>query len=489
MAAELIGRKVLYAERPETLDAASVGNILDSVLGLHRENAEEIDALHRFYRGEQEVKRNRDTIRKGKDFDIVENRAYEIVRFHIGYRHANPSQYINVSKDQDKSKYIELLNTYARTDKHKSKNIEAAEWRLVSGTSYKLCWFNRWYDEDSSPFVTTVLDPRETFVVYAKDDKLPLFAGKTVAVLVAPENEDYEYHTTVYTDSKVFSWIVDDSDFDDFGGTAPDSETINGIGVIPITEQYDNHNRIGIIEVVKDLFDAINSLATNRLENINDIVRALLILLNTELEKDEDGNYIIPRTGDVLMIGNGESNSDAKFISVVLNQAQAQIAKDDYLRALYRIAGVPTPGNNGQSQSGGTTGQAEFVRNDWGLSDSRAKTDLDIYEDCELSNAKVQLEICRSTQGVDIGNLTLHDIGVKTSRGKFDNIQMKAQVFQMLLRTFKVAPEDAAIVADLFDDAAAVIARGEKYYSEEIPEVPETPSEETPETEIIPETV
>lgn len=454
----VIGRNILKASRPDVLDAISVGKILKLVMPLHKENSDKIEKLHSFYRGDQDILERTKEARPEITHNIVENRAYEIVQFKKGYEFSNPVQYVNIGLPEMNA-HVEMLNKFARADGRQSKDLSTAKRIYISGNGYKLCLQNPYFDSDSAPYITTVLDPSETFIVYSSDNGIPIIAGKFVSQ-IGDDGKSKIYRTFVYTDTATFEWVSDDKDFEEYDEVEPENVGTNGIGIIPIIEYVNDDDRIGHIEVVYDLLNALNTLASNRVEDVEQFVQSLLVLINTELKQDPNNpeKYIVPRTGDVLMIGNGTVGADAKFLSAQLSQSDTQILADCILRTIYRIVGIPTPGNQGQAQSGGSTGQAEFVRNDWGLSDSRSMTTLAHYEESERQLLRVILNICRATQAVDIGDITLHDIKVQTTRNKFDNIQMKSQTLQVLLRS-GVPFEDAALVADLFPDISAVKAR------------------------------
>ena len=465
----VIGRKVLYATRPETLDWQSVGAILKSVIASHRENAGQIRELQKFRLGDQPVERSEATPGLAS-YDIVENRAYEAVAFKVGYELSNPVQFVSASTDKKKtkkSKYIDMLNKFAKSDGQRGKDIAVADSFFTTGVGYKKCLAKVDFDGDSAPYITTVLEPDETFVVYDKATGVELIAGQSVMKKVPSTDNEYQYRTGVFTDTEYFEWSSDDEWFEDFDTQPPEItdvngapiDSVNGIGLIPITEYMNESIRVGCFEPAMDLLTAMNALASNRMEGVENIVRSILVIINAAIEKDENGNPKFPPVvGGTIMIGNNVANVDAKFISAVLDQLQAQTLKDDWLRAFYRIVGMPTPGNQGQAQSGGSTGQAEFVRNDWGLADTRANPTLILFQESEMKQLRIRLAICRKIKGVDIGDLTLHDVDVKTTRNKFANILTNSQALLTLLRT-GISLEDALWAADIFPDNLAVALR------------------------------
>lgn len=454
----LFGRKVLYASPPAELNAQTIGAILNDVLPLHFINKREIDYLHWFVRGRQPVIDRTKEIRPEIKNIVVENRAFEIVEFKKGYEFSHPVQYTNAG--QNDTAPIDKLNTFARLDGKEAKDLNLSEWFYKSGNAYRICLPRQEVTVDDAPYFTDVLDPRETFIVYSREiGHERLFAGSFVKQKDL-ETGTEKYKCGVYTATRYFEWTVD-SESANFTETAPE-EKDNGLG-IPIVEYVLNENRMGYVELCYWLFNAINTTGSNRIDALEQFVQAYLVFINCTLDKDKSGNYIIPKAGDAIMVGNQAGNADVKFIVAQLDQDQAQITKDDLLRSVYEICGVPDRQN--RAQGGGDTGQAVVLRNGWGAAESRAMSTEKLFKKSEYEYLKLVLKICRTTQDVDIGNMTLHDVDIKFQRNKSDNMQTKSQTLKTLLDS-KVNPEDAYETSELFSDPAAVWLKSKAYQEE-----------------------
>ena len=479
---ETFGRTVLVADRPREYTAASVGRILDAVMETHLQNAAELEYLWDFYRGDQDILERVKEVRPEITHNTVENRAWEIVNFKLGYEFSHPVLYTNAKSGDEvtgpdvayENPYISVLNKFARVDKKERKDVKLAEWMYVGGTSYRMCMPIRHMTEDTAPYFTASMDPRTTFVVYANEPDGPvLFAGSTVERTErGPDGKDVVYVITgVYTETAFFEWkiAVDDMKAAAYEDAPTSRQDVNGLGMIPIIEYPLNEARLGYVELVRDLLNAINNLTSNCIEDIEQTVQSFLILINADLPKDDDGNPKIPKKNSVLSIGNGTSNSDAKFISNRLGHDQTHFTKADLLQALYEIAGVPD--RQSRNQGGGDTGQAVVLRNGWGASEARAKTTEKVFKASEFELLKIILRICRDTTSVDIGDLTLHDIDVKFTRNRNDNMLVKAQTMQMLLHS-GANPEDVYEVVELWSDAPATWQRSKSWQEQNADRVP-----------------
>ena len=508
-----IGRNVLYAKRPEELNSKEVAKIIKKVMPLHIENVERITSCHDFYLAEQPITtRQKQAGSREILHNIVENRAYEVVQYKLGYEGCDNMQYVNVGT-ADKASRIDLLNTFSRLDDEQSKNLQLAEWYYSVGNAYELCYRKNIFDEDSAPYYTKVIDTREGFIVYSSIDGSVIIGG--LAVEDVNDDGDTIYKLGVWSDQYYFEWTTKESDYSDIdeldtepfstilegesaiavanAANAMGATRINGIGKVPLTEYINNHKRIGYVEVAYDIYNALNTLASNRIEGIEQIVQSVLVLIGVDLPplldaegkplKGKDGQPIRklpPATGGVLALKGATENAriSAQFLSATLDQSHAQTLKEDLLRALYRIVGMPTPGNQGQAQSGGTTGQAEMMRNDWGLSDSRAKSTITLFKSAKLRSMAIRLAILRTTNGVDIGDLTLRDIDVQVTRNKFDNLLTKTQGLLNLLRA-GVPELEALIAVDIYGDnnAVAMAMEEARRYASAESEPPSPPQE------------
>lgn len=485
---QLLGRNVLKAYRngdnghPLPLDRYTIGAILNKVLPLHQENANRIDSLHKFFRGNQNIKGRQKKVRSDITYNMVINYAYRVVEFYTGYTLSNNIQFLLKEGRDSKKEYINLFNDYYALDDGHNKNIGLAEWCLISGNGYKRTLANNDFDMDSSPYITQVIHPGSAFVVYAIEDGLPLLGGTIAKINTKNEfGKDITLrHIGVYTNTQYYEWVLeyDNFEFPDITKITPIYDNkINGLGVIPITEYVNNHNRIGLVEALIDLFNAVNLLGSNALENIEQIIQSYLIFLNVDLpeEVDSGGNKIKVQpkpVGDVISVKGVEGMpADVKLLSLVLDQSGVKTYMDILLDAMVDIGGVPMISSRAQAVSGGTTGMAEQTRGGWAHADAKAIKFLKLFASSELINAKVILNISRGSPNADFGNpldggLTLRDIDVKPTRNRLGNIQAIAQAWVAFDRTEKFDPVDIGKMLDL-DDVEGMMKRGKEYWATE----------------------
>ena len=61
----------------------------------------------------------------------------------------------------------------------------------------------------------------------------------------------------------------------------------NGVGMVLIVEYPNNSRRLSTIELVISIFDAINSIQSNRLDGIQQFVQAFMKFINCQIDETE----------------------------------------------------------------------------------------------------------------------------------------------------------------------------------------------------------
>ena len=501
---DLQGRKVLTAVMPKKLTAETVGEILNKVIPIHKKNSKDIAYLDEYKRGNQPILYREKEVRPDIKNIVVENRAFEFVAFKLGYEFSHPLQYTNIGAN--KSAPVGILNTYAHLDSKATKDIELAEWMYTCGTSYRVCLINKHATVDDAPYLTDVLDPRYTFVVYSTEiGKKPILAGRYVSKTIIKDGKEEEVIVyAIYTQSYIYTWEMAEGE-GNFIEKKPASEENRHL-MIPIIEYPLNKSRLGYVELCIHLFNAINNIGSNRIDGIEQFIQSLLVFINCELPNaldkegkqllDPAGNPIktVPKSGGAIDVKSNSPGlpADVKYLVSQLNQNDAQITKEDLLNAAYEIAGVPSRADR---RSGGDTGQAVILRDGWGAAEARAKSTEKLFRKSEYEYLRIVLHLCRNIQSAaaEIGGLTLRDVGITFQRTRSDNMLVKAQTFNMLLDA-GVDYELACEISELFHDPASAAEKSKKWQNENVEwlnrryrmvrKIPgnETPADETEET-------
>ena len=437
------GRRIIKSSVSEITDQ-NVTEVLWKALGVHELNRSEIDYLYKYYKGDQPIRHRVKDVRPEICNKIVENRANEIVSFKVGYLCGEPIQYVSRNGDDTIVKQVNLLNEYMFAEDKAAQDQELIEWQMICGTAFRLILPDEPGEEDEAPFEMYTLDPRDTFVVYSNEiGNKPLMAVKYAI------DDDKITHYSIYTENRYY--LVD-------GDILIESKP-HALDMIPIIEYPANNARLGSFEIVLPLLDAMNNVASNRMDGVEQLVQAFIKFINCDITKEEYEEFL--QLGAIKVKSVDGQAADVGVVTTELNQTQSQTLKDDYYNAMLTICGMPNR-NGGSSTS--DTGSAVLLRDGWSDAEARAKDSENVFKRAEKKMLKLVLRICR-----DLGESTLRlkDIDMKFTRRNYEAIQSKSQVLISMLQEPKIHPQLAFQHSGMFSDAESAYTMSMKYYEEQ----------------------
>ena len=459
------GRRVIKMSVKEITED-NLQEVLRKSLDIHNLNSGDIDYLYKYYKGDQPIRYRVKEVRPEICNRIVENRANEIVSFKVGYLCGEPIQYVSRSGDEDIVKQVNILNEYMFAEDKASQDQEIVEWQMICGTAFRLVLPDGSDDLDEAPFEIYTLDPRNTFVVYSSEiGNTPLMGVKYYV------DDDNVKHYSVYTKDNYFT----------IDGDLLTSVQPHALGDIPIIEYPANNARLGSFEIVLPLLDAMNNVASNRMDGVEQLVQAFIKFINCDISKEEYQEFL--ELGAIKVKSVDGQAADVGVVTTELNQTQSQTLKDDYYNAMLTICGMP---NRNGSKSTSDTGAAVVLRDGWSDAEARAKDSENVFKRAEKKMLKLVLRICE-----DLRDSTLHlrDIDMKFTRRNYEAIQSKSQVLISMLQEPKIHPQLAFQHSGMFSDAESAYSMSMKYYEEQMIKEKEIMSEKTKITDDITEDV
>ena len=445
---EMYGRRVITTDATEITDSNIISE-LDKAFGTHNLNRGEIEYLWNYFRGKQPILQREKKVRPEICNRIVENRANEIVSFKVGYLCGEPIQYVGRNGDESVSRGIAELNEMMFSENKATQDKEIVEWQMIGGLAYRLVLPDSRSDEDDSPFELFTLDPRDTFVVYSTEvGNKPMFAVK---YRVDSENNRI---CSIY--SANWYWKI-------VGDKIVESKA-HALEMIPIFEYPANNARLGAFEIVLPMLDAINNVASNRMDGVEQFIQAFVKFVNCDI--DEEQFKALKDLGAIKVKSIDGSSADVSIVTQELNQVQTQTLVDYLYQTVLTICGMPNR-NGGSSTS--DTGAAVIMRDGWTLAESRAKDSELMFKKSEHEMLKLVLRIIRDTQGLsaDIYNLKLKNLSLQFTRRNYENVQSKSQVLVSMLQQNKIHPRLAFTSSGLFTDPESAYQLSKEYSEEQ----------------------
>ena len=376
---EMYGRRVITTDATE-ITSENIVVELNNAFNEHSVNRSEIEYLWNYFRGKQPILERKKEIRPEICNKIVENRANEIVSFKVGYLCGEPIQYVGRNSDELVSKAISELNEMMFSENKATQDKEVVEWQMICGTAYRLVLPDEVGNEDDAPFEMHTLDPRDTFVVYSSEvGNKPVFAVKYRT------NKENERIASVYTNNGYWKLIND----------KVVEHKPHALGIIPIFEYPANNARQGAFEIVLPLLDAINTVASNRLDGVEQFVQAFIKFINCDITSEDFEK--LKEMGAIKVKSTDGQQADVDLVTNELNQVQTQTLVDYLYQTVLTICGIPNR-NGGSSTS--DTGSAVLLRDGWSLAEARAKDSELMFKKSEQEVLKLILRIIRDTQGL-----------------------------------------------------------------------------------------
>ena len=404
------GRRVIFTNQ-KRITAENVMEDLGKALPLHTQNSNEITYLDNYYRGDAPIYYRNKEIRPEINNMVHINLSMPLVEMKTSEMTGEPIQYVLRGTDESKSKEVAQLNTILENESKQAVDIEICRWRSICGTAYRYVGNDNGEGHlfDDSTFYLEACDPRNTFVVYYNNKK-PAYSVQ----ISVNEKGNTEY------------WIFTDSEWFCSDGKSILSHGLNGNATIPVIEYPNNERRLSDIEITISINDLIDTLASNRVDGIEQFVASFIKFVNCEI--DEVLFRKMRKEGALVVKSNNgsENKADVDLLTQELNQTEAQSVMDDMFSKFLIIQGLA----NRQGNTGGDTQGAVELRNGHYDAEKRAELSEPIFKKAERQFLRLLLRRLR----IDgVLNLNPQDLEVKISRSKMDNMLVKAQTLQILL--------------------------------------------------------
>ena len=437
---------------------------LSKSLAVHTQNSIEIAYLDNYYRGDAPIYYRNKEIRPEINNKVHINLSMPLVEMKTSEMTGEPIQYVLRGTDETKSKEVAQLNTILENESKQAVDIEICRWRSICGTAYRFVGNDNGEGHlfDDTNFYLEACDPRKTYVVYYNNKK-PAYSVQ----ISVNEKGNTEY------------WIFTDSEWFCSDGRSILSKGLNGNATIPVIEYPNNERRLSDIEITISINDLIDTLASNRVDGIEQFVASFIKFVNCEI--DETLFRKMRKEGALVVKSNNgsENKADVDLLTQELNQTEAQSVMDDMFSKFLIIQGLA----NRQGNTGGDTQGAVELRNGHYDAEKRAELSEPIFKKAERQFLRLLLRRLRIDGVVD---LDPKDLEVKISRSKMDNMLVKAQTLQILLGS-GVNSARAIKTVGLFSDPEQVAVESADrmaiLYPTEVSEQPEQKPNEVIEVE------
>lgn len=458
---ELFGRKQIFCDKTN-IDKTNILEVLGEAYAIHEQNRAEMLYLFEYVKGRQPILDREKQIRPEINEKIVDNMASEILEFKLGYEFGSPISYVQRARKDIKSRnalfsFFKKLFTSGESKKEDlrvsainemmveeckaAKDLMLAKDVKTCGVGYRLILPKK-IKTGVSVFDLLVLNPMNTFVVYSND----AYREPILGVSYFP-HRDGSVTFGCYTKTSYFKIEMGiTKGFEDWFEEKP-----NTVGMVPIIEYINDYDRMGCFERVIPLMDALNTIDSDRVNDIAQHVQNILWGDNVALDTEQYKK--LREDGMILTKSEQGRTATLKYLECVLNQSENQTLVDYVERKIEKIAHIP----NRSELSGGSTGSATNMSTGWMDAETDAKSKEQIWMESERRETAIILKIIKDSNEVDadIAELNLSDIEIKFSRSRTYDLATKCNSLATLIK-IGIDPLRAIEVVGLFTDPQQV---------------------------------
>lgn len=236
--------------------------------------------------------------------------------------------------------------------------------------------------------------------------------------------------------------------------------------IIPIVENVRKTDRTGDFEQAVALIDAINALASTRLDAVQQSVDYLLCLRDIDIWSDGALSRVQEAIAQGILgfksIDGAIVQPSVEVLDIKLNQSEVQTLQDFLCEKLEEVLNIP---NRETRSSGGDTGSAVESRNGFRSLENIAGLVTSNAMKTENETLEVILAMCKNISSCPFKDLKPKDIEIKDNRNRVENLSTATTAYATL-KGAGMNDADAIVASRLFPDAQAVASRNKSYAEE-----------------------
>lgn len=302
--------------------------LLVKCIGLHKQMLPRLQELDQYYDGEHKILERTLSNKSLPNNKIVANHAEYITDMATGYVFGVPISYSG-NGDQ------ELNDLFTAIDED-SHNNELALDTSIFGHGYELLFMN---SEEKPTVELAALSPLNTFLVVDSTVRhLPMF-GVTYTEKRDIEDNLKGYDVIAYTDAMIFYYFFTNLSIETPSETKDPEE--HYFGGVPIIEYWNNKKLKGDFEGVITLIDAYNLLQSDRINDKEQLVDALLAVTGASLGDTDEEMCKTAKLLKEFKILELPDGGKAEWLTKNLNETEIEVLKKSLKDDIHEFSKVP----------------------------------------------------------------------------------------------------------------------------------------------------
>lgn len=303
--------------------------LIASCIKEHQGDIKRLDLLDKYYLGKHAILERPSDEDKGLPNNrLVANHAKYITDISSGYVFGNPIKYegAQIEAITEAYKAIDIVSH----DSELSKDLS------VFGRGLELYFMSS--DEIPIPKVA-VIDPRQIFLVVDDTVEYKTMFGVHYYEKRDVDNEVIGFNVNVYSETEVIKYFTKEVEGKDYELIDQEPHYYNAV---PVSEFSNNEEQQGDYEQQISLIDAYNILQSDRVNDKEQLVDAILKVVGFSFGDDEEE---MSKTARMLkkhkILELPEVGADASWLVKGLNEAEVEILKDAIKSDIHEFSMVP----------------------------------------------------------------------------------------------------------------------------------------------------
>lgn len=304
-------------------------DMLKSCIDEHRKGIDRLNRLEKYYLGQHDILLRQMEGKGLPNNRLVANHAKYITDMAVGYFAGDPVKYAGSGIEP-------IIKTYNATD-IVSHDAEMAKDLSMYGQALELHYMSS--DDPPIPKVTCI-DPRQIFLVVDDTVEYKSLFGCHYYAVKDLSGQTKEWIINVYTAANVSKYRMKDIGSKGFELIETTEQYYK---LVPIVEFWNNEEQQGDFEQQLTLIDAYNTLASDRVNDKEQFVDAILMLVGASLgDSEEEASQAIQllKKYKVLELPAGV-DAKAEWLTKVLNEADTEILRNAIKSDIHEFAMVP----------------------------------------------------------------------------------------------------------------------------------------------------
>ena len=305
-------------------DTVITNQVLNDVIAYNERYKKRFEMLERYYLGRHDIlERNKDD--RLSNNKVMVNHAKYITDTNVGYLLGNPVDY----------QATEGLDIEPLLDAYKKQTINDLDSEIAKDVSIFGLQYEYVYANENAEPKSCEVDNKNTIIVY--DDTVE--HNKLFGLIYRPINEGstFKYWEIIYVDKQIKRTYKSYSkSLRQVGKDEP-----HAFGDVPLICYKNNPEFMGDFEPVISLIDAYNLLQSDRINDKEQLVDAILMFYGMDFDEEQAAMLRESR-----MLANIPADAKAEYLTKTLQEGDVDILRQNIEADIHKISMVPNMSDN-----------------------------------------------------------------------------------------------------------------------------------------------